>query len=41
MGEHKWNRLAIPHPLYGELPPDSALQQRVRAQLRARSLTTF
>ncbi|WP_241985416.1 hypothetical protein [Cryobacterium sp. TMS1-20-1] len=41
MGEDEWNRLAIPYPLSGVLPPDSALQERVRAQFRARSLMTF
>ncbi|WP_255454178.1 hypothetical protein [Cryobacterium sp. Hh7] len=41
MGEDKLNRLAIPYPRYGVLPPDSALQERVRAQFRARGLTTF
>ena len=41
MGEDKWIRLAIPYPLHGVLPPDAALQERVRAQFRTRGLTTF
>ncbi|WP_233204442.1 pyruvate formate-lyase-activating protein [Cryobacterium sp. Y62] len=41
MGEDKWNRLAIPYPLHGVLPPDAALQERVRAQFRGHGLATF
>jgi pyruvate formate lyase activating enzyme len=41
MGEEKRNRLAVPHSLHGVHPPDEALLDRVRAQFRARELTTF
>ena len=41
MGEDKWNRLSIPYPLHNVTPPDAALQDRVRAQFRARGLTVF
>ncbi len=41
MGESKWQRLGIPYRLDGVEPPDVALQDRVRAQFRARGLTVY
>ena len=41
MGEDKWNQLGLEYQLHNVTPPDSALQERVRDQFRARALTVF
>jgi len=38
MGEEKWERLGRPYTLHGVPAPDTALQERVRGQFRARGL---
>jgi pyruvate formate lyase activating enzyme len=41
MGEDKWNQLGLEYRLHNVTPPDTALQERVRDQFRARGLTVF
>lgn len=41
MGESKWRELGLSYRLAGTRPPSQALIDRVRAQFRARGLTTF
>lgn len=39
MGEEKWDRLGLTYKLHGVTPPEKELQERVRAQFRARGFT--
>lgn len=41
MGEDKWKQLGMDYQLHGVTPPDTALQERVRGQFRARGLTVY
>jgi pyruvate formate lyase activating enzyme len=41
MGEEKWDRLGLTYKLHGVLPPEKALQERVREQFRARGFLTY
>jgi pyruvate formate lyase activating enzyme len=41
LGASKWERLGVPYSLADVRPPDVALQERVRAQFRARGLVVW